>query len=90
MIRSVLIVLLLQFNFLSLGQKPQIPGVIRNAEFSILYRGYNNRMEIFTCQGCDSVFVTSPDAIITMQEKGMFTVNPKIRMRTLTLTVQCV
>jgi hypothetical protein len=67
--RSLLLIFLLLFNFIGFAQSDEIKGLISNAEFNVLYRGYNNHMELLTCQACDSVFVSAKNAVITMLEK---------------------
>lgn len=65
-------------------------GVIKNVEFNILYRGYENQMEMMTCEAYDFVYVFSKDAVIIMREKGQLVVKPMPGSRNLTLRVKCI
>jgi hypothetical protein len=88
--RSILTFSLLLFSLLSFSQEQALAGVMKNVEFNILYRGYENRMEMITCEQCDSVYVFSKDAVINMLEEGQFIVKPNRGSRDLTLSVKCI
>ncbi|MFT5819035.1 MAG: hypothetical protein ACI8ZM_000257 [Crocinitomix sp.] len=77
-------------SFFALSQDQSIKGLISNSETRTLYRGYDNPLEIYTCEACDSVYVSSPDAEITMRNNLQFFVNPKVGMRNLMLSVKCI
>lgn len=75
---------------LSFSQNNAIKGLISNPDTRILYRGYDNPLEIYTCEVCDSVYVSSADAEVTMRNKGQFYVRPKAGKRNLTLSIKCI
>ncbi len=88
--KVLMIITLLVSSSFSFAQSKPINGLISNAEFKVLYRGYKNQMELVVCKACDSIFIFSSDAEINRQDEVSFSVKPKAGTRNLTLTVNCI
>lgn len=90
MTRTFLFILFIQLSSLSSAQNQEILGLISNVEARVLYRGYDNNLELFSCADCDSVFVSSLSAKVQMLNSLQFVVTPKTGSRTLVLRVNCI